>query len=262
MWELIRLAYERRALIWLLALKELKVRYNRSALGFLWALLSPLLLALVLTLVFSSLLRVSIERYPIFLLSTLFPWTFFSQSLNYATQSIVTNGPLLKKVYVPPLVFPLAAVLANLMNFLLTLVPLALLLVVFDFPFHATWFFLPVPIVALVLFTTGVGLVFATVNVFLRDIGQVLQIILSVWFYFSPIIYDLGAIHPRFQWFFQLNPMHPILRSFRLAIYGDVTQGLLPSPELIGIALGGGLLALVVGQALFRRYQDSFALYV
>jgi len=262
MWELCRVAYERRELIWLLALKELKVRYNRSALGFLWALLNPLLMALVLTLVFSSLLRVNIERYPIFLLSTLFPWTFFSQSLNYATQSIVTNGSLLKKVYVPPVVFPLAAVLANLVNFLLTLVPLALLLVVFDFPFHGTWLFLPVPILMLVLFTTGVGLAFATANVFLRDVGQVLQIILSVWFYFSPIIYDLGAIHPRFQWFFELNPMHPILRSFRLAIYGEVTRGLLPSGNLILLGAAGALLALLAGHALFRRYQDSFALYV
>jgi ABC-type polysaccharide/polyol phosphate export permease len=262
MWELCRLAYDRRALIWLLALKELKVRYNRSALGFLWALLHPLLMALVLTLVFSSLLRVSIERYPVFLLSTLFPWTFFSQSLHYATQSVVTNGSLLKTVHVPPAVFPLAAVLANLANFLLTLVPLALLVVLLGFPFHATWLFLPVPILALVLFTTGLGLFFAAANVFLRDVGQILQILISVWFYFSPIIYDLGAIHPRLQWLFELNPMHPILRSFRLAIYGEVARGLLPPSELVALALAGGLLAVFLGYGLFRRYQESFALYV
>src|SRR6266568_7285284 len=98
MGELFRDTYRYRELIWALALKELRVRYKRSVLGFLWALLNPALLMLVLTLVFSTIMRFNVPHYAIFLLSVLLPWTFFSQSLSYAVESIVTNGDLLKKV--------------------------------------------------------------------------------------------------------------------------------------------------------------------
>ena len=104
--ELVYETYRYRELIWALALKELKVRYKRSVLGFLWALLNPALMMLVMTVVFSTILRFGIPHYAIFLLSVLLPWTFFSQSLSYAVESIVGNGELIKKVSVPKLVFP------------------------------------------------------------------------------------------------------------------------------------------------------------
>ena len=262
MLELFRDIYRYRELIWILALKELKVRYKRSALGFLWALLHPLLMTAVFTLVFSSILRFGIEQYPIFVMTALFPWVFFSQSMAYAVDSIVANGSLLKKVYIPKMVFPLAAVLANLVNFLLSLIPLALLLLVLRFPFHKTWLFLPVPLLALVLFAAGCAFIFATVNVYFRDMWHILQILLAAWFYFCPIIYDLNFINPRFHLFFRFNPLLYILNGFRLAIYGDGHQGLLPSLPSVVLALGSGLVTLIVGYALFRRYQDSFPLYV
>lgn len=260
--ELLLTAYRYRKLIWLLALKELKVRYNRSTLGFVWALLNPLLMAVVLTLVFSSILRFNVDHYPIFLLSTLFPWTFFSQALAYATESIVGNGELLKKVYVPPVVFPLAAVLSNLVNFILSLIPLALLLPLVGFPFHATWLYLPVPLLGLICFTLGIGLIVAAANVFFRDVTHILQVVLAAWFYFSPVIYDLRFINPRFHVLFRLNPMLYILNGFRLAIYGDSNQGLLPSFQSMWMSVACGVLALFIGLFIFRRYRDSFVFYV
>ena len=128
--ELVRRTYRYRELIWALALKELKIRYKRSVLGFMWALLNPAFMMLVLTLVFSTIMRFAIPHYAIFLLSVLLPWTFFSQSLSYAVESIVTNGDLIKKVAVPKLVFPMAAVVSNIINLLLSLIPLALLVLV------------------------------------------------------------------------------------------------------------------------------------
>src|SRR5688572_6963672 len=104
------------------------VRYKRSALGFLWALLNPLLTMAILALVFSLLMRFSIEHYSVFLISALLPWTFFAQSLAYSAESVVGNGELLKKVYVEKTVFPVSAVLSNLVNFVLSFIPLALLL--------------------------------------------------------------------------------------------------------------------------------------
>lgn len=258
MMELFRDAYHCRELIWALALKELKVRYKRSVLGFIWALLHPTLLMVILTLVFSTVMRIAVDQYAIFLLSTLLPWTFFSQSLAYAVDSIVGNGELLKKVAVVKLVFPVAAVLSNIINFFLSLIPLALILVFLHFPFHWTWVYLPVPLLALILFTLGCSFLCAAANVFFRDASHIVQIVLSALFYFSPVIYSLDFVPARYHWLFRLNPMLYILNGFRLAIY----HGLLPSPESVVMSLGCGLLALVGGFSIFRHYQRSFVFYV
>ena len=247
-----------RELIWALAIKELHVRYKRSALGFLWALLNPLLMMIVLTMVFSTLMQATIHDYPIFLMSTLLPWTFFSQSLSYSADSIVSNGDLLKKVYVAKCVFPLAAVLSNIINFLLSMVPLVLLLVFFRFPFHRTWFYLFVPFFSVVLFTMGCIFFFAMVNVFFRDMAHILQVLLSAWYFFCPIIYPLDLVPARYHTLFRLNPLVYPLNGFRLAIY----YGLLPTPQSMAMAFGTGFVTLFVGYAFFRRYQETLVFYV
>lgn len=256
--ELFRDAYRYRELIWALALKDLKIRYKRSVLGFLWALLNPALLMVVLTLVFSTIMRFPIKHYPVFLLSVLLPWTFFSQSLSYAVESIVGNGDLIKKVRVPKLVFPVAAVVSNIINLLLSLIPLALLVPLIRHPFYWTWFYLPVPLVALTLFTLGASFFFAAVNVYYRDVAHILQIVLSAWFYVTPIIYSLDFIPPKNQWLFKLNPMIYVINGFRLAVY----YGMLPRAQSILASFVCGFSALIVGYAIFRRNQDEFVFYV
>jgi ABC-type polysaccharide/polyol phosphate export permease len=258
MFELFRETYRFRELIWALALKELRVRYKRSVLGFLWALLNPALLMLVLTLVFGTIMRFSIPNYAIFLLSVLLPWTFFTQSLSYSVESIVGNGELLKKVYVAKLVFPVAAVLSNVINFLLSLIPLVILIFALRFPFHWTWVYVPFAMISLALFTLGASFFFATANVFYRDISHVIQIVLSAWFYFTPIIYSLDLIPVRYRWIFRLNPMLYVLNGFRLGIY----YGLLPSAQSAALALLCGTVTLIIGFSVFRRYQNSFVYYV
>jgi ABC-type polysaccharide/polyol phosphate export permease len=258
MFELFRDVYHHRELIWALALKELHVRYKRSVLGFVWALLNPALLMIILTLVFGSIMRFRIDHYAIFLLSMLLPWTFFSQSLAYGVESVVSNASLMKKVRIPKLVFPVAAVLANIINFVLSLIPLALLVVVLRFPLHWTWIYLPVPMLGLFLFTLGAAFLLAAVNVFFRDVSHIVQIILSAWFYFSPIIYSLDFIPKKYLFLFRLNPLLYVLNGFRLSIY----YGLLPSPQSVGMSLACGIAALVIGFTIFRRLQDSFVFYV
>src|SRR5260370_18838122 len=149
MGELFRDIYRYRELIWALALKELRVRYKRSVLGFLWALLNPALLMIVLTLVFGTIMRFSKPYYSIFLLSMLLPWTFFSQCLAYSVESIVGNGELLKKVQVAKLVFPVAAVISTIINFVFSVIPLFLLSIVRRFPSPWTCVYTPPPIAAL-----------------------------------------------------------------------------------------------------------------
>ena len=256
--ELVRDTYRYRELIWALALKELKIRYKRSVLGFLWALLNPALLMLVLTAVFSTVMRMAIPHYAIFLLSVLLPWTFFSQSLAYAVESIVGNGELLKKVSVPKLVFPVAAVVSNLINLLLSIIPLVLIVLVMRHPFYWTWIYLPVPLVALAIFTLGATFLFAAANVYYRDVAHIVQILLQVWFYVTPIIYSLDIFPAHYRWMFKLNPLIFVLNGFRLAVY----YGQLPQLRSIAASFTCAFVALIAGFWFFRKHQAEFVFYV
>jgi len=258
MLDLIKEVLRYRELIWALALKDLRVRYKRSFLGFLWALLNPLLTMMILTIVFSTVMRIPVDHYAIFLLSVLLPWTFFTQALSYAVESVVANGDLLKKVFIGKSVFPVAAVLANLINFSLSMIPLVILVLVLRFPFHWTWLYLPVPLLALIGFTLGCGFFCAAANVFFRDVAHVIQIVLSAWFYASPIIYSLDFVPRRYYLLFRLNPMVYILNGFRLGIY----YGRLPSLASVAMSLTCGIVFLMAGYAFFRRYEDTFVYYV
>jgi ABC-type polysaccharide/polyol phosphate export permease len=256
--ELFRDTFRYRELIWALALKELKIRYKRSILGFLWALLNPMLLMLVLTVVFSRLMPVQQVHYPVFLLSVLLPWTFFSQSLSYAAESIVGNGDLIKKVRVAKLVFPVAAVVSNMINLLLSLIPLVLIVLVMRHPFYWTWLYLPIPIAALAILTLGATFFFAAINVYYRDVSHILQIVLQVWFYLTPIIYSLEYIPRQYRVFFKLNPIIYVLNGFRLGVY----YGQLPTLESVIASFVCAFGALYVGFWVFRRHQDEFVFYV
>jgi len=258
MLQLFREIGENRELIWALALKELRIRYKRSALGFIWALLNPLLMMVILTVVFSTITRLAVDYYPIFLISALLPWTFFSQALSYSVESIVMNAELLKKIRVAKSVFPLAALIANVINFLLSLVPLLLILAFLRFPFHWTWVYLPVPLLGLFLFTSGCAFFFAAANVFFRDVSHIVQIILSAWFYLSPVLYSIDFLPQQYQFLLRFNPMLYILNGFRMAIY----YGRLPTPQNIAASLALGVTTLVLGYGVFRRLERSFVFYV
>jgi ABC-type polysaccharide/polyol phosphate export permease len=258
MLHLLREIIRNRELIWALALKELRVRYKRSMLGFLWSLLHPLLMMVILTIVFSTIARLPVRSYAIFLMAALVPWTFFAQALSYSVESVVGNGEMLKKIYVEKTVFPLAAILSNVINFVLSLIPLVILIVALRFPLHWTWIYLPVPFLCLVLFASGCSLFFAAANVFFRDVSHILQILLSAWFYMTPVIYSLDLVPPRARPYFQLNPMIWLVDAFRDAIY----FGRIPSARNIVIGFSISLVTLWAGYVFFRRSQDSFVYYV
>ena len=223
-----------------------------------WALLNPMLLMIVLTVVFSTIMGASIPHYAIFLLSVLLPWTFFSQSLSYAAESIVGNGDLIKKVRVPKLIFPVAAVVSNMINFLLSLIPLALIVLAVRQPFYVTWLYLPVPLLALTIFTLGATFFFAAANVYYRDVSHILQILLQVWFYVTPIIYPITLFPANYRWLFKLNPVIFVINGFRLSVY----NGLLPAMQSIIASFVCAFISLAIGFALFRKYQDEFVFYV
>ncbi len=256
--ELITDTLRYRQLIWALALKELKIRYKRSVLGFLWALLNPLLLMVVLSVVFSTIMAANIPHFAIFLLSVLLPWTFFSQSLSYAAESIVGNGDLIKKVRVAKLVFPVAAVVSNMINFLLSMIPLVLIVIAMHHPFYWTWLYLPIPLAALTIFTLGATFFFAAANVYYRDVAHILQVLLNILFYVTPIIYSIDFIPAPDRWMLKLNPLQYLLNGFRLSVY----YGQLPRATSILACFVCAFGMLAFGFWIFRKHQDEFVFYV
>ena len=256
--ELFRDAYRYRELIWALSMKELTVRYKRSALGFLWALLNPLLMMVIYSVVFSTIMAAKIQHYAVFLLSMLIPWTFFAQSMAYASESIVGNADLIKKVRVPRSVFPIAAVISNIINFLLSLIPLLLIVLALQHPVFVTWFFLPIPLLALTIFTVGATFLFATANVFYRDVAHILQIVIQMWFYITPVLYSIDFFPAQYRWVFKLNPLIYVMNDFRMSIY----YGQLPQTQSVVASFICGFIALFFGLALFRKYENQFVYYV
>jgi lipopolysaccharide transport system permease protein len=170
----------------------------------------------------------------------------------------VGNGDLIKKVRVSKLVFPVAAVVSNMINLLLSLIPLILIVIAMRHPFYWTWLYLPVPIIALALLTLGATFFFAAVNVYYRDVSHILQIILQVWFYLTPIIYSLDSIPQKYRPYFKLNPIVYVLNGFRLSVY----YGKMPTWESIGASFVCAFLALYLGFWVFRRHQHEFVFYV
>jgi lipopolysaccharide transport system permease protein len=259
----LRELWEYKDLIWTLSVKELKVQYRNSVLGFLWSLLNPLLMMLIFSFVFAYVFRFGIKDFPVFFLCALLPWNFFNTALVTATGSIVGNGPLIKKVYFPREVLPLASVLANLFNFLLSLPVLFIFLAAFGHHFWVWVILLPFIIVLETLCVTGLALLLAGLNVYYRDIQYIVSVGLMALFYATPIIYNIERVQAsywmtRFPWLmtvYYLNPMTAIITAYRNILF----DARVPSLTAILYAVGITVFVLILGFVVFRRLEPAFA---
>ncbi|OGO05933.1 MAG: hypothetical protein A2Y73_04785 [Chloroflexi bacterium RBG_13_56_8] len=260
-----------RELIENLVIRDLKVRYKNSVLGFLWCLVHPLLLMGVFTVVFTAMLpNVRIPKSPVFMLCALLPWNFFNTSLMSALHSIVDNGNLIKKVYFPREILPISTVASNFINFLLSFVVLFALILVFRVPVTVWLIYVPIIMLVQVAFTIGMALILATVNVFYRDMGVIMEVIMQAWFFLTPVFYPidllpewrqlLGIAIPIRRLIYILNPMASIIASYRSVLYGFI-NGSPPAPpafDFFSRTLVTAFLFLVVGYAVFSRYSARF----
>ena len=239
-----------------LVIRDLKVRYKRSGLGFAWSFLNPLLMMLVFTLVFTALRQGSIAKYPVFLLSGLLPWQWFSNSVMAASSSIVANAALIRKVYFPREVLPLVAILSNLVNYLLALIPYAAFMLLFRVPLTPWVASLPLVMIVQFLFTFGLSLILCTADVFYRDTKEILQVIMQLWFFLTPIFYSPDTLSGTVaHWTNVLNPMAPLICAYRTILYAGKPfqyDSLMP-----GLALS--LLLMGIGYGVFCRYSGMFA---
>jgi ABC-type polysaccharide/polyol phosphate export permease len=218
-------------------------------------MLNPLLTMVVMTIVFSYFFRFTVERYPVYVLSGMVVWIFFSQSTSQAMHALVWGGGLSNKIFVPKGAFVVSAVFGGLINLFLALAPLALIILVLGQPLSLAVLFLPVSILLVLLFALGVGLIAAALAVLFADVIDIYQFILSVLMYLTPIYYPSSIVPPGFSFFLQLNPIYYFVEIFRLPIY----QGLLPEPYILLRAMLISVSTLVVGWWFFTSKSDEFA---
>jgi ABC-type polysaccharide/polyol phosphate export permease len=235
--------------------QSIKTRYKRSALGVVWTLLNPLLNMAVLTIAFSTLFRFSLKNYPIYLLAGLIFWNFFSQTTMTAMDKLIWGGGILKRIYIPRTIFSVSEVGTGLVNLFLALIPLAFIMLVMGHPFRPALLFLPVSILIISLFTLGVALLFSTLAVFFVDVVEMYKVLLSVWFYLTPIIYPVEIIPKKFLKYLNFNPMNSLIELFRAPIY----LGILPELNTIITASILGVASSLVGWVVFTRKVDELA---
>jgi ABC-type polysaccharide/polyol phosphate export permease len=244
-----------RDLLQLLVANSIKTRYKRSALGVVWTLLHPLLTMAVLSVAFSAVFHTQVVNYPVYILAGLICWNFFAQSTSVATGSLVWGGSLLKRIYIPRAIFSVAAIGNGLVNLALALGPLVVIMLVLRQPLRPALVFLPVSIGLVAMFALGVALFLSTLAVFFVDVVDLYTVLLSVWFYLTPVIYPTEIVPARYLWLLRLNPMYSLLDLFRAPIY----RGALPETWVILTAGAWALGALVIGWWTFTRKADEFA---
>lgn len=254
-----------RELIYYLVVRDLRARYKNSILGFVWSLLNPLALMLVFTAVFTF-MRPShnIENYPIYVLCGLLPWNYFAAGLLGSTNSIVAGAGLIKKVYFPREALPIAAVLSQLVNFLLAFVVLFIALVVFQSPWSSWLWLLPLIILMQSCFILGLSFILATVNVFYRDVMMIIDVVILAWFFLTPVFYPISAVPATAQLFgftlpihrlmYVLNPMASLINAYRDILYWGYRTDL----DFLMRTLITSLTILVVGYWFFQRYSGRF----
>lgn len=254
-----------RELVQNLVVRDLKARYKNSVLGFLWSLLNPLLTMAVFTVVFTFMMpNNQIDKFPVFLLCALLPWNFFQAALMGCTNSIVDHAALIKKVYFPREVLPISAVLSNFVNFLLALVVLFAMLFVFRVRLTAWALWLPFIMAVQLIFTLGLGLILATTNVFYRDTGLIMGVVLQAWFFLTPVIYPIEILPTQrlvaglnlniHRLTYILNPMASIAASYRVVLY----NGAPPALDFMLRTFLTAVAVLVLGYAIFARFSGTF----
>ena len=238
--------------------RNFNTKYRQSILGVLWSFLNPLLTMLVQYLVFSTLFRSAIDHFPVYLISGIIVFSFFTECVTLGMDAIVMNASLITKVAIPKLIFPFSRALSSLINFLISLLPLLLLMLLTGVRVSPALLLLPLMIALLFLFALGVTLVMATLNVFFRDTRFLWSVISLLWTYATPIFYPDTIWPEGLRGIFHLNPMYQLIDFLRQI----VIAGIPPTPERL-LACGAGAFGmLMIGLVIFRRYEEKFVFHL
>jgi len=247
-----------RELFGFLVWRDVSVRYKQTLLGILWALLTPLGTMLIFTIIFGKLAKIPTDGipYPIFSYAGLLPWLFFSQSLQKATVSMVAERNLLTKIYFPRLIVPMSATLAPLADLLVASSLLIVMMVYYQLsPTPHSVYLIPLCVAWAWITAVGVGTWLSALNVYFRDVGQLIPFLLQVWMYASPVVYPASLVPMKFQWIYALNPIVGVIEGFRWALF---SHGDPPGP-LVLFSVSASIVFFVTGSLFFKRMERSFA---
>ena len=247
--------WEFKYLIYNLVLRDLKVKYKGSTLGFLWSLLNPLLMIVVYTVAFKYVMKIKVPNFPIFLFSALLPWNFLSSTLSMGVTSITENSNLVKKVYFPREVLPLSIVLVNLFHFCLSFLVLIPALLFFKITPGFSFLFLVVIVFFQTLFVLGLTLLASALDVYYKDVKHFLEVMLNLWFWLTPIIWPLHLLSDKLQDFAYLNPFTAFVQAYR----DIILHNQLPKPLILAILVTIGILVFLLGALVFQKKQRRFA---
>lgn len=241
-----------------LVVRDLKLKYRRSFLGYVWSLLNPLLMMAVMTVVFSYMFRFQIPNYPIYLICGQTLWAFFNESTTLAMHSVIGNGSLIRKVYIPKYIFPLSRVLSSFVTMSFSLAAILIVMLVTGVPLAWAQLLVPVPLLLLLIFSTGIGMVLSAMAVYFRDIIHLYGVVTMAWMYLTPIFYPLDSLPAQVVALIKFNPMHHYIQFFRSLIL----HGALPEPAVWLWCLGSSIVAVLIGLLTFRKLQKNFILNV
>ncbi|HUO78100.1 MAG TPA: ABC transporter permease [Thermodesulfovibrionales bacterium] len=240
-----------------LVLRDVKIRYKRSALGFLWVMLDPLLMLLVFYVIFAGLFG-SVGKYSAYLMSGIIMWQFFSQGTKVASLAFLQNRNLINKVYLPKAIFPLSVVASSLVHFIFSLVPLFIILLSSGTKFGINLALLPFVVGIVFVFSLGMALTVSTLAVFFHDVVYIYDVVLLGWMYFSAIFYPVSILPQKLQVLMSLNPLYHFISLFRASLY-DPTL-LTAEHVLSGSAFA--LLSFLIGWGIYYGNRDKIIFYL
>lgn len=241
-----------------LVARDVKIKYRRSVLGVLWTLLNPLCMMIILSVVFSNIFKFDIENFPLYVLSGQVIFNFFNDATTSSMTAIINNAALLKKIYVPKYLFVLARIFSSFINLMATFTALLLVMIAVRAELHWTLFLSWFPLLMVVVFSLGVGMLLAALTVRFRDIMHLYSVFTTGLMYLTPVIYPMSMLPDRIRVIVLMNPLTNYLEMFRdLAFYNT-----LPSLGALAIGIMEGAAAVVLGIYVFYKNQDEFILNI
>lgn len=245
-----------RELIYFLIWRDIKVRYRQTVMGISWAIIQPFLFMVVFSFFFGRLIGVPTEGipYPIFSYSALVPWTFFSNTINQASNSLVNNANMIKKIYFPRLVMPIASVFAGLLDFLLAFLVLIGMMIFYSVPISLRILALPCFVLMTIACSMGVSFWLSSLNVQFRDVRYIIPFLTQLWLFATPIAYSSNLLEDRWRILYGLNPMAGVVEGFRWVLLGTSSN----SSILILTSALMTLLLLISGSLYFRKMEGHF----
>lgn len=239
--------------------KDIKLKYRRSFLGYIWSIMNPLLIMIIMVMVFSNMFRFDISNYPVYLIIGQTIFNFVSEATNQAMWSITGNAALLKKTYVPKYIFTVSKVTSSFVNTLFALGAMIIVFFVSNVKLNVNMLFIPVVLLQVYVFCVGLGLLLAQATVFFRDIQYIYGAFLTAWMYLTPIFYPISMLE---EWMAELimtfNPLYGYVTQFRMVVLDNA----FPPAQMIKAGVIWSIASIMIGTLAFLKTQDKFILYI